>query len=38
MGGTVNIEECQKGRVRVKSVIDCEPVYGGIRVALKSAI
>lgn len=27
--GTVNIGERQKGRVRAKSVIDCEPTYGG---------
>ncbi len=33
--GTVNIGERQKGRVRVKSVVNCEPTYGGIRVALK---
>ena len=33
--GTVNIGERQKGRVRAKSVIDCEPTYEGIRAALK---
>lgn len=33
--GPVNIGERQQGRVRVKSVIDCEPTYGGFRAALK---
>jgi GDP/UDP-N,N'-diacetylbacillosamine 2-epimerase (hydrolysing) len=33
--GSVSIEERQNGRVRVKSVIDCEPTYGRTRVALK---
>ena len=32
--GTVNIGDRQRGRVKAKSVIDCEPTKGGIREAV----
>lgn len=33
--GTINIGDRQKGRIRVKSIIDCEPTYKSIKKALE---
>ena len=34
--GTINIGDRQKGRLKAKSIIDCEPTIGSINKAIKT--